>query len=43
MKENMAKEHLVINKIEEVCDADIENYYRVIVIRQIIKDWRDGD
>jgi len=34
------KEHLIINKIDKVIQADIPDNWKISVIRDLIKGWR---
>lgn len=39
----MGKSELLIRKIDGICDSEIDSYYKIILIKKIINDWREDD
>ena len=33
-------EYLLIRRIDEILDLEIESYYKTIIIKKLINDWR---
>ncbi len=40
-KYDSGKEFLLINKIDDICEFEIPDYYKIILILKIIRNWRD--
>ncbi len=41
--EEERKAILIIRRIDEVCDLDIDSYYKTIIIKKLINNWREED
>lgn len=37
----MGKEILLLGKIEEICNLNIKDYYKIILIKKLIDNWRE--